>query len=225
MSALKGSSKENPWVMDPAGKLVLLGNERRGRRVKCVPLASVARRPNIRYGPPSTVIQVPPQPPSISAPGPARTETSIRGARRAAVSVQAPLIPRVSGALVHSGEAVGGERREGRPFLLRADLYLDDIRPPLIEDVKPYHECGLCFNRKSHPVSTSYKCGHSHCFVCIRVWLESQWTCPTCSTVMDGCPFRHWGEEVALRAAYPEVDLSRVSYSWDGLVFPRVPQM
>ncbi|KAJ7713447.1 hypothetical protein DFH07DRAFT_785927 [Mycena maculata] len=153
-----------------------------------------------------------PQPPSISAPGPARTKTSIRGARRAAVSVQAPLIPRVSGALVHSGEAVGGEWREGRPFLLRADLYLDDIRPPLIEDVKPYHECGLCFNRKSHPVS--------HCFVCIRVWLKSQWTCPTCSTVMDGCPFRHWGGGGGVEGAYPEVDLSRVSYSWDGLVFP-----
>jgi hypothetical protein len=39
---------------------------------------------------------------------------------------------------------------------------------------------------------------------------------------MDCAPFRHVGEEANLEEIYPEwFDQSRVSYSWDGLLFPR----
>jgi hypothetical protein len=43
--------------------------------------------------------------------------------------------------------------------------------------------------------SYRYCCGHSHCFVCIHVWLEKSWRCPECLEMMYRKPFRHWGGE------------------------------
>ncbi|KAJ7350496.1 hypothetical protein DFH08DRAFT_958163 [Mycena albidolilacea] len=101
-------------------------------------------------------------------------------------------------------------------------LYIDDARPPVIATPKPHHVCGICFGIKSHPVS--YLCGHSHCFVCIRVWLERQWSCPDCAQKMRMAPFRHYGEESSITWDYPFwTDDSRVSYSYEGLIFPRPP--
>ncbi|KAJ7454343.1 hypothetical protein B0H11DRAFT_2244998 [Mycena galericulata] len=75
----------------------------------------------------------------------------------------------------------------------------------------------------SHPVS--YLCGHSHCYACIRVWLEKRWTCPECVTPMHRAPFRHYGEEAYIADAYPEwKDGSEVNYSFEGLVFPKRPR-
>ncbi|KAJ7483686.1 hypothetical protein B0H11DRAFT_1914569 [Mycena galericulata] len=97
--------------------------------------------------------------------------------------------------------------------LTEQDLYLDAARPELLEARQPHHKCGICFAVKSHPVS--YKCGHSHCYACIRIWLEKRWTCPDCVTVMTCAPFRHFGEENGLAADYPgRQDQSRVSYSF-----------
>ncbi|KAJ7821914.1 hypothetical protein B0H14DRAFT_3471094 [Mycena olivaceomarginata] len=66
--------------------------------------------------------------------------------------------------------------------LSEADLYLDDTRPRSISAPPILLTCTLCFNLKSHPVS--YKCGHSHCYVCIRLWLETSWECPTCHKII-----------------------------------------
>jgi hypothetical protein len=66
-----------------------------------------------------------------------------------------------------------------------------------------------------------YTCGHSHCFVCIRIWLETRWTCPECVQVMDRAPFRHYAEEAGIAREYPEWhDMSIVGYSFDDLIFP-----
>lgn len=65
-------------------------------------------------------------------------------------------------------------------------------------------------------------CGHSHCYVCIRLWLERDFSCPTCKARMHHPPFRHWGEEQALLSDYPLYnDRSEVTYSFAGLIFPR----
>ncbi|KAJ7468417.1 hypothetical protein B0H11DRAFT_2238883 [Mycena galericulata] len=83
-----------------------------------------------------------------------------------------------------------------------------------------HHGCGICHRVKSHPVS--YTCGHSHCYVCIRLWLERDWRCPECSQKMPRAPFRQFAEEASIAAAYPNWrDESRVEYRWDGLVFPQ----
>ncbi|KAJ7446785.1 hypothetical protein FB451DRAFT_1412194 [Mycena latifolia] len=111
----------------------------------------------------------------------------------------------------------------GRSDSLRAEpeiLYLTATRPPEVESPKKHHLCGICRGVKSHPVS--YECGHSHCYVCICLWLEESWKCPTCRKVMTAEPFRHYGEEDCLVDAYPDRgDKSEVDYSWDGLRFPK----
>ncbi|KAJ7916660.1 hypothetical protein B0H13DRAFT_357958 [Mycena leptocephala] len=100
-------------------------------------------------------------------------------------------------------------------------LYLDDACPPTDPDidVKPYHECGICMGLLSHPVSA--QCGHTFCFVCIRLWFERDWTCPECKTKILTEPHRHWNTEKALASEYPTlVHQSRVNFSWASLVFP-----
>jgi hypothetical protein len=72
----------------------------------------------------------------------------------------------------------------------------------------------------------SYKCGHSYCYVCIRLRLEEEWSCPypDCNRVMQRAPKEDVGEAETVAADYPErVDKSRVAYSWDGLEFPYRP--
>ncbi|KAJ7475083.1 hypothetical protein B0H11DRAFT_2235723 [Mycena galericulata] len=113
----------------------------------------------------------------------------------------------------------GGIRPARDRPLKRRDLYLTDVRPPQYPRCKPHHLCGICDNLKSHPVS--YVCGHSHCYVCIRVWLERSWLCPVCEVPMRSAPFRHDGEERGIAAEYPGLaDGSAVDYSWEGLRFP-----
>ncbi|KAJ7470055.1 hypothetical protein B0H11DRAFT_2237971 [Mycena galericulata] len=117
-----------------------------------------------------------------------------------------------------------GEREERDLPLRRESLWLTGGRPAEIPGCKPHHLCGICYGPKSHPVS--YTCGHSHCYVCIRVWLQQSWACPVCKTVMRIPPFRHFGEEDSMAADYPDwVDESRVDYSWDGLRFPKPPRV
>ncbi|KAJ7704267.1 hypothetical protein B0H14DRAFT_3526694 [Mycena olivaceomarginata] len=133
-----------------------------------------------------------------SSPGPSRTVTSIRSLRARVI-----------------------EWRVTTP-LTEAALYNDNARPPVLAVPKPHHVCSICWAAKSHPVS--YLCGHSHCYVCIRLWLEKQWTCPDCSHEMSIAPFRHYGEENSIEYDYPFwKDNSRVSYSFHGLIFPPAP--
>ncbi|KAJ7432960.1 hypothetical protein B0H11DRAFT_2259908 [Mycena galericulata] len=112
-----------------------------------------------------------------------------------------------------------GQRAEREEALTEEALYLDGARPPAGQP-KPYHRCTICTGVKSHPVS--FTCGHSNCYVCIRLWLELKWTCPECVTVIKSAPFRHYGEEASIANDYPDWDdQSKVAYNWDGLVFPR----
>ncbi|KAJ6523684.1 hypothetical protein DFH09DRAFT_1096563 [Mycena vulgaris] len=125
-----------------------------------------------------------------------------------------------------AAQAKGSRKKRDLP-LTHEDLWLNGIGPP--EDAAPtticsHHQCPICLDVKSHPVS--YQCGHSHCYVCIRLWLEQHWTCPVCVTTMTGAPFRNYVEEAGLEADFPNrMDTSIVAYSWDGLVFPRLPIM
>ncbi|KAJ7626013.1 hypothetical protein FB45DRAFT_1030330 [Roridomyces roridus] len=98
--------------------------------------------------------------------------------------------------------------------------WLTPDRPPDLPECKPHHRCDICLGPKSHPVS--YTCGHSHCYVCIRAWLERHGECPLCRTMIAHEPFRHYGEEDSMKHDHPDwQDHSSVDYSWDGLVFPR----
>ncbi|KAJ7886971.1 hypothetical protein B0H13DRAFT_2342607 [Mycena leptocephala] len=105
--------------------------------------------------------------------------------------------------------------------LTRTDLWIGGTIPDKLVATKAFHKCSICNAVKSHPVS--YRCGHSHCYVCIRLWLEDDWCCPICDATMYSAPFRHLFEEAALASAYPEQNDGSVDYSWSGLTFPKEP--
>ncbi|KAJ7429983.1 hypothetical protein B0H11DRAFT_1931049 [Mycena galericulata] len=104
--------------------------------------------------------------------------------------------------------------------LTRNDLLLNGVAPTPRETDRSHQRCGICLHVKSHPVS--YICGHSHCYTCVRLWLEQRWVCPTCVTVMNRAPHRNYEEEAGIAMDFPDwVDQSVVDYNWDGLNFPK----
>ncbi|KAF8128076.1 hypothetical protein K438DRAFT_2141409 [Mycena galopus ATCC 62051] len=195
-----------------------------------MPRAGTAPRRRARQGPlvvtmPANVPSAgppPPSPPSLS-PGDLlgiNSGSSIRQARcLAGLPVTSPRDPAPSAPPAYVSPPGGWRMRRDQP-LTEDDLYNDEARPPVLATPSPHHVCGICLSVKSHPVS--YLCGHSHCFVCIRVWLERQWKCPECSQVMHTPPFHHYGEENSIAHDYPFwMDDSRVSYSFRDLIFPQ----
>ncbi|KAJ7144740.1 hypothetical protein C8R43DRAFT_1130458 [Mycena crocata] len=104
-----------------------------------------------------------------------------------------------------------------------ASFYVDGILPAIENTTREHQRCSLCKHVKCHPVS--YVCGHSHCYACIRLHLETDWACPSCFQVMQAPPHRHEGEEQSLRLDYPNwCNTSKVLYSFDGLTFPVLPK-
>ncbi|KAJ7856718.1 hypothetical protein B0H14DRAFT_3448338 [Mycena olivaceomarginata] len=182
------------------------------------------RKPIIYGGPPLTDR---PHYTSVTA-GPSRTATSIRAAQENPTRNSTRLHNRGRESRARTPpppvatSALAGYRVARRTPLTQAALYNDEARPPVLATSKPHHVCTICWDIKSHPVS--YICGHSHCYVCIRLWLERQWRCPDCTQVIHMAPFRHYGEEKSITYDYPFwIDDSRVSYSFHGLVFPPAP--
>ncbi|KAJ7792513.1 hypothetical protein B0H14DRAFT_2623833 [Mycena olivaceomarginata] len=113
--------------------------------------------------------------------------------------------------------------------LTEDELYKGPERPTPLTSDRSHQVCSICLHVKSHPVSGvlgSYRCGHSHCYVCIRRWLQLDWRCPVCKTVMCEAPFRHYGEQDGLAVDFPGwKNTSKVTYSFAGLRFPeRVPE-
>ncbi|KAJ7024618.1 hypothetical protein C8F04DRAFT_1270162 [Mycena alexandri] len=107
--------------------------------------------------------------------------------------------------------------------LTEADLYLDSARPPTLTTDRKHQTCSICLRVKSHPVA--YLCGHSHCYVCIRLRLEENWTCPvsSCRQLIRRAPHRHHPEEEGIELDFSDWhqhNHSRVSYDWHGLTFP-----
>ncbi|KAJ7336972.1 hypothetical protein DFH08DRAFT_964928 [Mycena albidolilacea] len=98
------------------------------------------------------------------------------------------------------------------------DLYLDDARPGDISLPELEHTCRLCLNAKSHPVKLS--CGHSACFVCVRLLLETQWGCDECGQVVTRRPQLDVEEVATIERAYPGWDQSKIAFGWEGLSFP-----
>ncbi|KAJ7925441.1 hypothetical protein B0H13DRAFT_2314449 [Mycena leptocephala] len=115
-----------------------------------------------------------------------------------------------------------GPRAKRGPALTTEQLYLTAEHTPEVPAeivLKPYHHCNICWSIKSHPVA--YKCGHSHCYVCIRVWLQKNLSCPHCKATVHETPYIHMGERQAIEADYPQwVDKSKVDLRWSGLQFP-----
>ncbi|KAJ6475387.1 hypothetical protein C8R45DRAFT_1102680 [Mycena sanguinolenta] len=119
---------------------------------------------------------------------------------------------------------INGKRTRRDAALTASDLYLDEARPSA-EASGDEHECFICGCVKAHAVVT--KCGHGFCYVCIRLRLEQEWTCPLpqCNRVIFEASKIDHDQQAGITADYPErVDKSRVAYSWEGLSFPYLPK-
>ncbi|KAJ7030683.1 hypothetical protein C8F04DRAFT_1186536 [Mycena alexandri] len=117
-----------------------------------------------------------------------------------------------------------GYREPRTTALTREDLYEEGRLPVPLVPTRPSQRCSLCTAVKSHPVA--YLCGHSHCYACIRLWLDQDWKCPvsSCRKFITQQPHRHFAEEQALAEAFPNwVNATAVPHAWDGLVFPKLP--
>ncbi|KAJ7701959.1 hypothetical protein B0H17DRAFT_1176411 [Mycena rosella] len=98
------------------------------------------------------------------------------------------------------------------------EMYIGDARPPA-HSTSPDHDCGICFNIRSHPVR--YDCGHGHCYACIWQWLEVSFQCPTCHARMFAAPTRDYDTEAKIAAEHPDwSDESEVAFSFAGPRFP-----
>ncbi|KAJ6448870.1 hypothetical protein C8R47DRAFT_1230860 [Mycena vitilis] len=123
--------------------------------------------------------------------------------------------------VVKETAAVPGVREERDEALTVEDLWKPGSGPPLLTALAVEDNCTICLQLRSHPVF--YKCGHGHCYTCIRVWLEEHWECPQCKAVITQEPFRIDAVESLLRRIYGEWDTSDVVYDWSGLTFPVIP--
>ncbi|KAJ6503462.1 hypothetical protein C8R47DRAFT_1210707 [Mycena vitilis] len=115
----------------------------------------------------------------------------------------------------------GSRVPRAEPLSLKG-LWIDGVEPPPRDpEATPHLECSVCKQVKMCPVTSS--CGHSHCYPCVRMALEYTFNCPSCRTVMTSAPFRCWAEEHCIALAHPDWNnTARVTYDFDGLVFPRL---
>ncbi|KAJ7021080.1 hypothetical protein C8F04DRAFT_1274149 [Mycena alexandri] len=136
----------------------------------------------------------------------------------------------ISSANTHVRSTIERDRRRRGSRKIRdlplkeEDLYVGPERPPPLKTDRAHQTCSLCLQVKSHPVA--YMCGHSHCYVCIRLHLENNWLCPIrdCRILMRRAPHRHHAEEGGIALDFPaRNDRSVVTYDWEGLTFPRPP--
>ncbi|KAJ6461569.1 hypothetical protein C8R47DRAFT_1225816 [Mycena vitilis] len=117
--------------------------------------------------------------------------------------------------------AAPGIREDRYEALTVEDLWRPGSGPPFVDSVVPQDSCTICLQLKSHPVF--YKCGHGHCYTCVRIWLEEQWECPECRAAITQEPFRIYAVEEFLTRVYGDWDTSKVAYDWSGLMFPVLP--
>ncbi|KAJ7660091.1 hypothetical protein DFH06DRAFT_1326233 [Mycena polygramma] len=220
----KGDTKANPLILDENGRRVT-----RLTRSPVLQRTTNANGPRVEpartgprivgRGPPSAIRQdiVWRGAPSILL---ARDEANRRATAAAGGSNQnrARRAPQAEETRPRRLSRAQPQPQPGPTALDPESLYLTADRPPEWKDVKEHHECDICRGVKSHPVC--YECGHSHCYVCIRVWFSKNKTCPDCNAAIRTMPHRHWGEENGIRADYPGwIDKSVVDYSFEGLGF------
>ncbi|KAJ6476012.1 hypothetical protein C8R47DRAFT_1220480 [Mycena vitilis] len=201
---LGGSSIHNPWILEDEGGLIL--SEEKEKEQGWSPGELKRLKENIevpRKNHPSLIRQDIPRWHPGRRPGKAK----------------APAPP--SKPPIRVRYLKGKRDARAKPLQVE-DLYVGHARPPVRAAVVG-HVCCICGGVKSHPVRN--KCGHSYCYVCIRLRLEREWTCPAarCSRLIRKAPVKDVGELESIQADYAaSPDESAVLYTWDGLRFPNL---
>ncbi|KAJ7049742.1 hypothetical protein C8F01DRAFT_1264961 [Mycena amicta] len=120
---------------------------------------------------------------------------------------------------------IGWRRSSANGILLPAALLPGSPLPPRLTPKTTTHACGICAAVKVHPVLCT--CGHTFCYLCLRIQVQASWKCLTCEGIIRAPPVRNLDVEDLLGAIYPALaaDQSQVTYLWDGLVFPTAPDL
>ncbi|KAJ7679526.1 hypothetical protein DFH06DRAFT_1316425 [Mycena polygramma] len=215
------NSIHNPMCVDENGRVVR--NLRNSRTREDESGRTSGRMLSIYRGPPSLIPQ------DIPRISPLELELRSLGAPRLARLVQARNRPYPSHYHPITGAYIGLSTMaliENRPrssaatTVRRPDRWRLRRPTPLLPGE---HECSLCEQVRSHPVK--YKCGHGHCYVCIRIHLETSWKCPTCDVLMTRAPKPDPDAELLIQLHHTRwIDESFVTGSWDGLHFPKLPR-
>ncbi|KAJ7615269.1 hypothetical protein DFH06DRAFT_1193644 [Mycena polygramma] len=115
--------------------------------------------------------------------------------------------------------------RLSRPVPLQAsDLLVGGVTNTGDRSCEPKHEalkCGICWDLKSHTVVLL--CGHTFCYVCIRLNLEHSFKCPLCNFVIKQAPQWVVDFDGIINTTYPsKPDKTSVNWetAWAGLTFP-----
>ncbi|KAJ7810042.1 hypothetical protein B0H13DRAFT_2384825 [Mycena leptocephala] len=220
-------SAENPFDIESApppklGASVLrtLTSTRAARQLQAASPAPRQPFPRIIQGPPSSILQI----------YPAERERARRERLVAADAARSDQNRRlgVPQVVIQSSARTRVRRRQDGAWrapreneLTLESLLLTGVEPPVQTTELQHHSCGICLHIKSHPVFYT-SCGHSHCYTCIRLWLEEDWRCPTCRTRITSPPIRIHDVEQAIRMDHPNWhDTSVVDYSFAGLHFPK----
>ncbi|KAJ7154946.1 hypothetical protein C8R43DRAFT_1126330 [Mycena crocata] len=219
---LDGSSLDNPWILDENGELVLVPRAPTPPGID--PLFAVDEAAERRYRrrmgwdtPTTTSTRTGPNTRETTSTG-SITSSSSMTITSTVVKGMAPSAGATR--VVRRGGFLSAGKRDNRDApLLIDDLYLTDARPPILRGIKPDHQCSQCFNMKFYPVSL--ECGHSDCYVCVRLWLEKEWKCPQCPVVVCQPPLMDTDEAERITERYPKWrDDSKVVMTWDGLTWP-----
>ncbi|KAJ7052984.1 hypothetical protein C8F01DRAFT_1090067 [Mycena amicta] len=126
-------------------------------------------------------------------------------------------------------EVFEGKRSADALAWTEDEAFLSDLRAPASPAERvPEHCCPLCLSLFSHPVVNG-TCGHAYCYLCICGRLQSSFRCPIsgCNVLtVRSAPMQVPALETALAGLYAVhypnwLDTSEVSYSFNGLTFPR----
>ncbi|KAJ6448609.1 hypothetical protein DFH09DRAFT_1352923 [Mycena vulgaris] len=111
-----------------------------------------------------------------------------------------------------------GSRAPRDEPLVEKELYKNGVVPAAQLTTNPDHACAICLNTMAHPVI--------YCYACLRIWLQLEWVCPLCKTILTRKPRCDRPTGRAIAKEFPEwAKSSHVDYAWDGLTFPRVPRV
>ncbi|KAJ7803239.1 hypothetical protein B0H14DRAFT_2613608 [Mycena olivaceomarginata] len=207
-----GSTPEYPLVLDARGHLVEV--EQVPQAATSTRAASASTSRAVATNPPSPEVQItgfrrirvrlPASPEFISTGHHFRrpqlvSPSTIRCRLPFPVLSSPPRAPPIR----HSIRKYGARVRQVPP-VTRENLLQGDGLRPAYNVLEEHHRCGLCSGVKIHPRIDNFGLFPA-----------------TCADIAIAI---HWGEEAALRSAYPGLGLTtRVDYSWNGLQFPEKP--
>ncbi|KAJ7056034.1 hypothetical protein C8F01DRAFT_1257851 [Mycena amicta] len=116
---------------------------------------------------------------------------------------------------------------DNTPYIIqshRSELFaLGSDLPPMKKDVASEDLCSISGTVMSYAIK--FTCGCAFCFVCARSSFDDSFKCTACQAIQYRPPIAALDIRARIRARLlPDVDTSRIKYSWETLQFPMAPR-